>query len=91
MEFFDIEELEEAAKRILKDNPKNLSVTEFMGHLNALHERDLVSSHYGCNNPADLVLLMASKFKFMKIIGDGSGTFSINVCKEVISQGYGYV
>ena len=83
MNFFDVEELEESAKRILNANPKNVSVTEFIGHLKAAHERDVVPSHYGCNSAADLVILMSSKFKFMNIVGDDNGTFRINLCQQV--------
>ena len=83
MDFFDVDELEESAKRILNANPKNLTVTEFMGHFKAAHERDLVPSHYGCQSAADLILLMSSKFKFMNIIGDDCGSFRINLCQQV--------
>ena len=85
MDFFDVEELEEAAKKILTANPKDLSVTEFMGLFKEAYERDLFPSYYGCKSAADLILLMSSKFKFMKIIGDntGNGTFTINLCQQV--------
>ena len=86
MDFFDVGELEESAKRILNANPKNLSVTEFMGHFKAAHERDVVPSHYGCKSAADLVLLMSSKFKFMNIVGDDNGTFRINLCQQVCNK-----
>ena len=83
MDFFDVEELEESAKRILTANPKDLSVTEFMCLFKVAYERDLVPSIYGCRSAADLILLMSSKFKFMKIIGDDCGFISINLCKQV--------
>lgn len=83
MDFFDVEELEEPAKKILHANPKDLSVSEFMGFFKEVYERDLVPSNYGCKSAADLILLMSSKFKFMKIIGDDCGAISINLCKQV--------
>ena len=85
MDYFDVEDLEEAAKHILNANPKDLSVTEFMSHFKVVHERDLVPYHYGCESATALVLLMSSKFKFMNLTGDDSGTFRINLCQQVSS------
>ena len=85
MDYFDVEDLEEAAKHILNANPKDLSVTEFMSHFKVVHERDLVPYHYGCESATALILLMSSKFKFMHITGDDSGMFRINLCQQVSS------
>ena len=85
MDYFDVEDLEEAAKQILNANPKDLSVTEFMSHFKVVHERDLVPCHYGCESATALILLMSSKFKFMNLTGDDSGMFRINLCQQVSS------
>ena len=82
METFDVEELEESVKKILTAHSKNLSVSEFMVHLEMATERKLIPSHYGCMSASDRILLMSSKIKFMYINGDECGTFRINLCQQ---------
>ncbi len=83
MDTFDVEELEESVKIILIAHSKNLSVSEFMAHLDMATERNVIPSHYGCKSATDLILLMSSKFKFMNITGNDCGTFRINLCQQV--------